>query len=55
MKDFSIKNDIEKLMKFYSVSTIEALIQAQAGHIERLQEKLATKDSFTRTYGARIA
>lgn len=51
INDFSIKNDIEKLMKFYSVSTIEALIQAQAGHIERLQAKIAIKNSFTRTYG----
>lgn len=47
--------DIEQLKRFYSVASKTDLIKAQAYHIERLQEKLATKDSFTRTYGARIA
>ena len=43
--------DIEQLKRFYSVDSKTDLIIMQAHHIEKLQEKLATKDSFTRTFG----
>ena len=33
--------DIEKLMKFYQVETMEQLISAQDAHIERLQKTVA--------------
>lgn len=45
--------DIEKLKQFYAVDSKTALILAQAKHIENLQKQLATKDSFTRTFGVR--
>lgn len=32
--------DPRPLLRFYAVDTIEALVEAQAKHIERLQEKL---------------
>lgn len=39
-----------QLMKFYAVDSVDALIEAQAGHIERLQEKLKpTENKFPRT------
>ncbi len=31
---------MQQLMNFYSVDTIEALVEAQCSHVERLQEKL---------------
>lgn len=47
--------DVEQLKGFYSVESKTDLIKVMAKHIENLQGKLATNDSFTRTYGARIA
>ena len=44
---------LARLMKFYKAETLEQLVWQQSHHIERLQEQLATKDSFTRTYGVR--
>lgn len=32
---------LEQLMRFYHVNTIEALVEAQAEHVDRLQKKLA--------------
>ncbi len=34
------KQEINELMEFYQVDTLEALIEAQAKHIEKLQSKL---------------
>ena len=42
--------DMAPLMRFYNVSSIPDLIDAQAKHIERLQAKLPpTRDAFPRT------
>lgn len=46
---------ISQLYKFYGVKSIGALIVDMSYHIENLQKQLATKDSFTRTYGVRYA
>ncbi len=40
----------EQLMKFYGVSTTQALIDAQAHHIERLQAKLPATPSLAPTF-----
>lgn len=37
--------DIQDLMRFYAVDTLEALVAAQARHIEKLQSKLPKADS----------
>lgn len=44
---------LSRLYKFYGVKTVGALITDMACHIEQLQKKLATKDSYTRTFGVR--
>lgn len=36
----------QQLMKFYQVDTLADLIEAQAKHIERLQQKLGTKATW---------
>ncbi len=40
----------EQLMKFYGVSTTQALIDAQTHHIERLQAKLPATPSLAPTF-----
>lgn len=35
-----VRDDRLQLFKFYSVDTLEALVEAQASHIERLQSQL---------------
>jgi hypothetical protein len=37
--------EIEQLMRFYAVDTLEALVEAQASHVEKLQAKLPKADS----------
>lgn len=37
---------IQQLMKFYAVDTVEALVDAQCKHVERLQEKLPKTPSL---------
>ena len=34
------REQIDVLLKFYAVDTLEALVEAQARHIEKLQAKL---------------
>ncbi len=34
------KEDMDRLLKFYAVDSLEALVEAQAHHVERLQAKL---------------
>jgi hypothetical protein len=36
--------EIEQLMRFYAVDTLEALVEAQATHVEKLQAKLPKAD-----------
>ena len=40
--------EIKRLLSFYSVDTLEALVEAQASHIERLQEKLPPTPPYPR-------
>lgn len=42
--------EITQLMQFYDVDTIDALVLAQAQHIERLQSKLPPNDMPIRTH-----
>ena len=42
--------DRMRLMKFYGVSTVDALIEAQSKHVERLQAKLPKSPSFAPTF-----
>lgn len=42
--------EIDELMKFYGVESVEALVSAQARHIEKLQAKLPPlRDEHPRT------
>ena len=34
------KSEVDALMRFYAVDTLEGLVEAQAKHVERLQAKL---------------
>jgi len=40
------KEEIDQLMKFYAVDTLEALVEAQARHVEKLQAKLPQTGTF---------
>jgi hypothetical protein len=45
------QNELQPLMKFYAVSTVEELAKAQAAHIEKLQAKLPSMpDQFPPSY-----
>lgn len=37
-------DDVERLMEFYQVETLPALVQAQADHVERLQKKIKRQE-----------
>ena len=47
------REQIEQLMKFYAVDTLEALVEAQARHIEKLQAKLPPNDISARPISVR--
>jgi hypothetical protein len=34
------KEEIDQLLRFYSVDTLEGLVEAQAQHVEKLQAKI---------------
>jgi hypothetical protein len=40
MTEADIEREIAQLKRFYSVETLQALVLAQAKHVERLQAKL---------------
>lgn len=42
--------DIERLKKFYNVSSLEELAQAQADHVERLQNRLVAHDILPKSF-----
>lgn len=42
--------DIEQLKKFYQVTTLEEVIQEQAKHVERLQQRLAAHDILPKQF-----
>lgn len=48
------KVDIERLKKFYSVSTLEDLVTKQADHVKRLQSKLPQQRNEIPGYVPRI-
>ena len=44
------KDEVDTLLRFYAVDTLEGLVEAQAKHVERLQAKLPRiPDQFPRT------
>ena len=48
--ELTISGDALRLMKFYQVNNLVALVTVQANHIERLQAKIQPiKDQFHRT------
>lgn len=50
MNTTALPEEITKAMAFYNVDTLEALVLAQAHHIEKLQAKLPPSSERIRTH-----